>query len=171
MQTDCTGNEVACTSVTKYYQHVFRHCGRSGTEAVLTHDQHCPKSPCPPLPLNIFEDKLAQLEVPQDDAIDMTVTDGRHDLAEQGPRFAFTKALLLPHIGVEVAVALGEEDIGFGLSQDDLLAGGNVLMGIHLPVWRQGVPVLVQREHLHTGKSHAHCSVINREQTATTNSK
>lgn len=137
----------------------------------LTQDQHCPKSPCPPLPLNIFEDKLAQLEVPQDDAIDMTVTNGRHDLAEQGPRFTFTEALLLPHIGVEVTVALGEEDVGFGLSQDDLLAGGNVLMGIHLPVWRQGVPVLVQREHLHTGKSHAHCSVINREQTATTNSK
>ena len=103
-----------------------------------------------PLPLNIFEDKFAQFEVPQDDAIVVTMADGRHDLTEQGPGFIFTKALLLPHIGVEITKALVEEDVGPGLSQDDLLAGGDVLMLIHLPVRRQRVPVLLQRKHLHT---------------------
>ena len=114
----------------------------------IMHDQKEPS----PLPLNVFEDKLAQLEVPQDDAIIMTVTDGRHNLTEEGPSFDFTEALLLPHVRVEVAVTLGEEDVGFGLAQDDLLAGGNVLVRIHLPVGRQRVPVMVQRKHLHTNQ-------------------
>ena len=78
----------------------------------------------------------------------MTPLDGAHDLREELRRLGLAQASLAPDVGVEVLVAGAEQHVRARGTEHDLYDVGDVRVSTALPVGREDVAVLSQRENL-----------------------
>lgn len=85
-------------------------------------------------PLQVLEDKLPELEVPQHNTGLVTGSHSGGDLFEEGSGFRFPEVPPRPDVRVQVPVTSGENHIRARPANDDLFDGVNVWVGIEAKV-------------------------------------